>query len=202
MTAKAFSTPAALREVREQVEREHPELRHDLSALRCTSIAWALRQAGEDAVLAITAFEIFFAERQRVQLYDDALPALEFLAARWPVVAITNGNADVHRMGLGHFFHDYFNVQRCGVAKPDRRIFDAAVQALGVPAHTVLHIGDDWRLDAQAAQDAGLQAVWLNRAGTPWPGEAQSAPAQVQSLQTLCAWLSAGIMPASMQPRG
>ena len=70
--------PAALRQ---QVERDRPDFQHDLSAMRRESIRLALAQAGEDTGLADEAFEVFFAERQRVELYPDALPALERLAA-------------------------------------------------------------------------------------------------------------------------
>jgi FMN phosphatase YigB (HAD superfamily) len=37
-------------------------------------------------------------------LFDDALPALEFLASRYPLVSLSNGNADVNARGIGHFF--------------------------------------------------------------------------------------------------
>ncbi|WP_284213201.1 HAD family hydrolase [Comamonas jiangduensis] len=190
-TAQVFSSPEALRAIRLQVERERPDLRHDMSGLRKASIAQALRQAGDDENLAIPAFEIFFAERQRVQLFDDALQALEFLAARWPVVAVTNGNADLGQIGLDHFFQDSFNVQRTGFAKPDVRIFDCAAQALQMPLSAILHVGDDAKLDAVAARDAGMHAVWLNRAGLDWAVEDQHPPTTVVSLLELCDLLAA-----------
>lgn len=185
-TAQVFASPEALRAIRVQVESERPDLRHDLSALRQASIRQALRQAGNDENLAIPAFEIFFAERQRVQFYDDAVSALEFLAARWPIVAVTNGNADVQQMGIGQFFKDSFNVQRTGFAKPDARIFHCAAQALGLPMHSILHVGDDAKLDAVAARDAGMHAVWLNRGGLDWAVEDQHPPTTVASLHALC----------------
>lgn len=190
-TAQLFASPETLRAIRVQVERERPDLRHDLSGLRLASIRQALRQAGDDEALAPTAFAVFFAERQRVQLYDDALDALAFLAARWPVVAVTNGNANVQQMGLGHFFQDSFNVGRTGFAKPDARIFHCAAQALEVPLSAILHIGDDAQLDAAAARDAGMHAVWLNRAGLDWPLEDQHPPTTVTSLRDLCDLLAA-----------
>ena len=185
-TAQLFASPDALRAIRLQVEHERPDLRNDLSALRQASIRQALRQAGDDENLAIPAFEIFFAERQRVQFYDDALSGLEFLAARWPIVAVTNGNADVNQMGIGHFFKDSFNVQRTGFAKPDARIFQCAAKALEVPLHHILHVGDDAKLDAAAARDAGMHAVWLNRTGLDWAVEDQPPPTTVTSLHALC----------------
>jgi FMN hydrolase / 5-amino-6-(5-phospho-D-ribitylamino)uracil phosphatase len=185
-TALLFASPEALRAIRVKVEHERPDLRHDLSALRQASIRQALRQAGDDENLAIPAFEIFFAERQRVQLYDDAWGALEFLAARWPIVAVTNGNANVQQIGIGHFFADSFNVQRTGFAKPDARIFQRAAHALELPLSSILHVGDDAKLDAVAARDAGMHAVWLNRSGLDWPVEDQPPPMTVTSLHALC----------------
>lgn len=190
-TAQLFDTPKALRAIRERVEQERPDLRHDLSAMRRESIRLALRQAGDDEDLATPAFDLFFAERQRVQLFDDALPALQFLAQRWPVVAVTNGNADIHHIGIGRFFRDSFNVMRTGFAKPDARIFHLAAAAVDVPPSAVLHVGDDAKLDAVAARDAGMHAVWLNRSGLDWPVEKEHPPTTVASLQALCDMLAA-----------
>ena len=191
LTAHMFSSTPMLRALRVQVEQERPDLRHNLMQLRIESIRRALRHAGEDEALAMPAFEVFFAERQRVQLYDDALPALEFLAARWPVVAVTNGNSDLQRIGIAHFFQDCWNVERAGVAKPDAGIFHQAAAALNVPPHQVLHVGDDAKLDAVAAIDAGMHAVWLNRRALDWPQQGACAPITVASLHELCDMLAA-----------
>jgi hypothetical protein len=96
-TAARYSSTEALRGVRVQLEAARPDLHHDLSALRRESIRLALQLAGEDGDLAEPAFEVFFAARQRVDFYADAMPALEFLAARFPLVAVSNGNDfDMH----------------------------------------------------------------------------------------------------------
>jgi putative hydrolase of the HAD superfamily len=173
MAAALFSSPAALREIREYMATSRPDLKHDMSALRRESIRLALYRAGEDPLLAEDAFEVFFAERQRVTLFDDALPALEFLAARYPLVALSNGNADVHRVGLGQYFRASISAREFGVGKPDPRIFHAAAGAVDVQPSQVLHIGDDPTLDALGALNVGMQAVWLNRADNLWPHEQQ-----------------------------
>jgi FMN phosphatase YigB (HAD superfamily) len=67
-----------------------------------------------DPALAEPAFEVFFAERNRVTLFDDALPALEFLAARYPLVSLSNGNADVNRVGLGAYFQAAITAREFG----------------------------------------------------------------------------------------
>ena len=171
LTAALFSDPAALREIRGEMTTSRPDLKHDMSALRRESLRLALHRAGEDPALAAPAFEAFFDERQRVTLFDDALPALEFLAARYPVVALSNGNADLQRIGLAHFFRASVCAREFGVGKPDPRIFHAAAGAVDTLTQNVLHIGDDATLDALGAINAGMQAAWLNRTEAAWPHE-------------------------------
>ena len=114
--------------LREQALAAHPALTHQLSAVRREMIRLALARGGEDTALAGPAFEVFFEVRQQVVLFDDALPTLEALAARYPLVAVSNGNADLGRMGLGRFFRASLSAERLGVGKPDARIFQAGAE--------------------------------------------------------------------------
>ena len=184
-TRTLHASTSALRALRDRVQQLRPELSCDLGALRRESIRMALQQAGDPPQLAEPAFEVFLAERQRVDLFDDALPALQYLSRRWPVVALSNGNADVQQMGLGHYFHATVSAREAGVPKPDARIFHQAAMAAGVGPDQVLHIGDDAHLDTQGAMQAGLQAVWLNRAGSDWPLGSAQPHATVASLHAL-----------------
>jgi putative hydrolase of the HAD superfamily len=185
MTAALFANPAALRDIRNQVADQRPELAHDLSALRRESIRMALYRAGEDPRLADPAFEAFFAARQQVTLYEDAGPALEFLAARFPLVSLSNGNADLRRVGIDRHFRAAISARAFGVGKPDPRIFVAAAGAAEVQPEEVLHVGDDATLDVLGALNAGMQAVWVNRAEHLWP-HAQRAHLEIASLAELC----------------
>ena len=190
-TAALHAHPAAVQALRAQVEHERPDLRHDLGGLRRETLRRAFLAAGDDPALAEPAFEVFYLARQRVQLYDDAHVALEFLSARFAVVAVSNGNADVHRTGVGRHFRAAIAAGAVGVAKPDARIFHAAAQVLDVPPAAVLHVGDDATLDALGAVRAGMQAVWLNRSGAPWPHGPEHAPhASVPDLTALCRLLA------------
>ncbi|MGI4776859.1 MAG: HAD family hydrolase [Janthinobacterium lividum] len=189
-TADLLATPGILRELREATARERSDLAHDLSGLRRESIRTALRRSGEDPALAEAAFEVFFMARQQVVLYDDALPALRLLSARYPLVAISNGNADLRRTGVDRWFRTGFSAYAFGVAKPDRAIFEAAAASVGVAPDAMLHVGDDATLDVVGARYAGMQAIWLARdnadAELPdWPvgGHPQ---ATVATLTALC----------------
>jgi putative hydrolase of the HAD superfamily len=177
---RAAHDKAAWATLRRTVLADRPEWAHDLSALRRETIRRALLAAGDDPALADPAFAVFFDARQQVDLFEDVLPALERLAARWPVVALTNGNADVHRVpGLGRHFHGALSARELGLAKPAAAVFAAACRRAGAtPAHT-LHIGDDPALDVDGALAAGLQAAWVRRPTLPDIGAPTRAPGHV-----------------------
>jgi len=189
-TAELLLTPGALREIRVAVEAAHPGLAHDLSALRRESIRVALQRGGDDPQLAEPAFQAFFAERQRVTLYEDVLPSLQWLSERFALVALSNGNADIHLAGVGAWFQGAISAREFGQGKPHAPIFLAAADLLGLPADAVLHVGDDAALDVVGALDAGMQAAWVVRDGRDW-----SHPMRphliVPDLAALCAALGA-----------
>jgi HAD superfamily hydrolase (TIGR01549 family) len=149
--------------LRAQVAAEHPEWAHDLTAIRLETIRRALRAHGDDPALAERAFEAFFEARHRVTLYEDVRPALARLATRYRLIAVSNGNADIARVGLGEFFAGSVSARAHGMAKPAASIFHAACAAASAAPHEVLHLGDDPALDIDGALAAGLQAGWICR---------------------------------------
>ena len=190
-TAPLVAIPGYQRKIREEMAGLRPDLANDLSALRREAIRVLLERAGENPDLAEPAFEVFFEARQKVVFFEDALHCLQFLKAKYPLVALSNGNADVHKVGIGAYFVAAFNPLNLGVSKPDPHMFHAGAKAMGVLPEQVLHIGDDAHLDVLAAQSAGLQAVWLNREQKTWAHETHTAPYSVNSLKALCeAWPS------------
>jgi len=165
--------PGAMLALRAQVADEHPHWAHDLSAIRLETIRRALRRHGDDPTLAEAAFEAFFETRHQVTLYEDVLPALERLARRYRLIAVSNGNAEVTRVGLGRFFADSVSARLHGAAKPAVSIFHAACAVAGARPAQVLHLGDDPALDVDGALAAGLHAGWICR---PDGAHAQAAP--------------------------
>jgi putative hydrolase of the HAD superfamily len=188
-TATLFADPDLRLGLREVALERLPHLAHDLSAIRQEMIRLGLERSGADPSLACDAFAVFFAARMEVDLFDDALPALAWLSQRYPVVALTNGNADVHRVGIGHFFTASLSAREVGVGKPDAQIFLAAAQRLGLSPEQILHVGDDAVLDVVGAQGVGMQTVWINRDEAPW-GQHPPPDATVSSMSVLCDLLS------------
>ena len=159
----ASLTPEIRLAIRQQLLAAHPLRAHDMSFLRRESLRRALEASGEDEALAEPAFQVFLAARQEVALYEDVEPVLARWSRRYRLVAVTNGNADVDRIGIGHFFSACIAAHETGFAKPDPRMFLEACRSVGVEPKSVLHVGDDLELDVRAARAAGLRAAWIRR---------------------------------------
>ncbi|GAA0890063.1 HAD family hydrolase [Rhodanobacter soli] len=183
---------AAMRALRMQVATERLDLAHDFTSQRQLTLRQAFAACGVDDAPIETLWEIYFAARNSVELYPDSLPALQRITARWPLASLTNGNADLQRIGIhAHFVH-HICARDSGVAKPDPRIFLAAADRLGVAPEQILHVGDDPAMDMAGARDAGLHTAWINREGLPWPVELGQPPElDLRDMTALADWLEA-----------
>jgi FMN hydrolase / 5-amino-6-(5-phospho-D-ribitylamino)uracil phosphatase len=180
----------AMRELRMKVAIERPDLAHDFSTQRQLTLEHAFASCGIATAPVDALWEIYFAARNSVELYPDSLPALQRLTARWPLASLTNGNADLERVGIHRHFHHHISARNTGAAKPDPRIFLAAAECLGVAPENILHIGDDVELDVVGARDAGMRTAWINRHGATWPADLGNAPdLDVPDMTALVEWL-------------
>ena len=65
-------------------------------------------------------------------------------------------------MGIGRYFDVRVFSDEVGVRKPNPRIFQVALDALGVRPEETVHIGDDVVADVDGAKRLGMRAVWFN----------------------------------------
>src|SRR5690606_35050803 len=122
--------------IRAALVEAEPALRHRISELRRRGLLRALRNAGQEdeeaGELAEQAFQVFLAARHRVSLFPDVQPTLEVLANRYRLAVLTNGNADVRRLGLADYFQFALCAEELGVGKPDPLPFREALRRAGV----------------------------------------------------------------------
>jgi putative hydrolase of the HAD superfamily len=165
-----YSRDAILQQ-RLAVGAEFPEQNHDYTFMRRTVLGRLGHAANYGDALVDDAMAVFDAMRNDVAVFPEVRPALMALRENYVLVAVTNGNADLKRIGIDDLFHEIVSARTAGAAKPARRIFDAAVQAGGADIQQTVHVGDHPEIDVQGALSAGLHAIWVNRSGQPWPGE-------------------------------
>ena len=181
----------ARRALRDEVDAEHPQYSHDFTRQRLITLERMLRDSGEDTALVGAAFEAYFAARCEVEHYDDSVEALQRLATRVPLAALSNGNACLKRIGLMHLFGFQLGAREHGAAKPASSIFHAACRQLGMPPAQVLHVGDDVELDVVGAARAGLRTCWINRDMRDWPRDDLRPDLEFPTLAALADWLDA-----------
>lgn len=175
----------AMRAVRRELARSRPELAADVTALRRVSLERHAVEAGYDPALGQAGVEVFLSERHQVTPFADARPALERLASEFPLVALTNGNADVGKSGLGDLFTHSLTAADVGAAKPDPALFREACRVLGVQPWDVVHVGDDPLRDIHAAHGFGMRTVWVDREGAEWPEGMRRPHSRITSLAEL-----------------
>lgn len=90
---------------------------------------------------------------------------------------VTNGfdrvqSRRVAESGLADYLEGVFVSEKLDSEKPNRKIFDAALRALGVENREhVLMVGDSLSSDIQGGAGAGLDTCWFNPAHAENPGK-------------------------------
>lgn len=117
---------------------------------------------------------------------EAARPILEALAARLPLVLVSNfyGNVEavLKDFNLDTYFQKIVESAVVGIRKPDPRIFTLGCEALGLPPENVLVIGDSYRKDIVPAESIGCQVLWLKGKGWTEAEDAQMHPNIIHSL--------------------
>ncbi len=172
-----YNDPQYWWQQRKLLAAQNAEIRHDVSRWRLLAVEQGLVaqglsscEAGEIAELALGAF---LQERTNISVSAEVKQLLAQLASRFPLVAITNGNADIQRMGIAPYFQFALRAGPDGRMKPFPDLFRRAAERLSVRTTQILHIGDHVRSDVLGALNAGCQAAWLNPASSPQPERAK-----------------------------
>jgi FMN phosphatase YigB (HAD superfamily) len=115
----AMFEPADIRKVRSRIVQRHHDRKHDLTFLRRTVLAEIAGAAGYAEFLVDEAFAVFDEVRNDVAMYPEVRPALTALREHYTLIAVTNGNADLDRIGISDLFDDHVNAAMARV-RPKR----------------------------------------------------------------------------------
>lgn len=172
-----------MRNARLEVIQLDAQVAHDVTEVRRRSLHRIIVVEGgyPDGYVDL-AMEEFLTHRNKVELFPDVLPFLHRARAQYPLLSVTNGNADLHRIGLGELFDCQVSARDVGAAKPDARMFLAACEHLDLRPAQVLHIGDHPVHDILGAARVGMKTVWINRSEARWE-DGPGADYEVTSLE-------------------
>ena len=162
----------------------------DMLRLKCDlQIQW-LQQEGHLPVSIQPAMQLAdWCYAYARQAIDRARPILRQLAARYPLVLVSNfyGNIEsvLHDFELDGLFGSIVESAVVGVRKPNPAIFQMGVDRLGMQPEEVVVIGDSYDKDIVPATQIGCQTIWLKSIGwAPSRGD-ETADAVLADFQEL-----------------
>ena len=174
-----------LRDKRRDFLKAHPELAHDMSALRIRSLEQLASEFELSDDWIQPAFDVFYEARQQVTLYDDVKPVLDLLDQQYTMVSLTNGNANPVMTGIAHWFDFSLNAAGVGKLKSEPDIYRQVHERAGIRPEQMVHIGDDPVNDIAGARSAGSPAIWMNRENRAWQQEDFRPDAEIKTLHDL-----------------
>jgi HAD superfamily hydrolase (TIGR01549 family) len=158
-------------------------------------IYWHYCRQCDSSVLEKWEDDYWQTVKDNTTLFPEAISVLRDLAGRYKLGAITNTQAQAgsqkHRLlEMPHLTECFMTVIVAGEGglppKPDKGVFLACLEALGVDGSQAVYVGDDWRTDICGAADAGIQPIWIKHRllSRSWPDVQTSVPV-IDSLESL-----------------
>jgi putative hydrolase of the HAD superfamily len=187
--AKDFFNHKILQQLKIKTAEQNPELRHKLSQLRLEFLKQVFIICGEPQkqaeLFAQRTFEEFLHMRNQVELFPGAVELLENLQDEYQVIALSNGNSDLSRIGLDHLFNAHFHAENVAKPKPHSDMFLAALEHAKVDASECIHVGDHPEQDISAASKLGLTTIWANVLEQDWPEQLEKADHDISQLDQI-----------------
>ena len=146
------------------------DIAHNVTELRYYSLMEIAKEFGYSQQFADEGLALFRHYRNQVEPYDHSESILALMKERFRLGAITNGNAQLEHIPIGHYFDFVVTPAEAGVSKPAPEIFQFASKLANVELSKIVHIGDSAQTDVLGAMRAGCKAVWFNSKRQPWPG--------------------------------
>ena len=140
-----------------------------------------------DSVVRLALDAMYSITQQNWYLETDTISTLTTLQERGYRLGIISNTSDdknvqqlLDRWELRPFFETIITSAICGIRKPDRRIFQLALEHFGVPAGQVAMVGDSLEADILGANQLGIYSIWITRrVDIPEEGELAIQPQAV-----------------------
>ena len=158
--------------IRSELVKKDPSLEYDLGMLRKKTIAHHTKKFFKETKdlneFIEDAYFFFLEERHKVTFYDDVIAVLEELSTEYKLGVLTNGNADVNKLGIGHLFDFSISSMDVKSNKPGRAHFVKAHELSQVDFKNTLHVGDHPVNDIVGARELGINTMWFNLNNLNW----------------------------------
>ena len=104
----------------------------------------------------------------KTNLIEGAIEVLDYLKPNYTLHIITNGfieaqEVKMKKSGLTNYFDQIIVSDAFGFKKPDKRIFNHAMQLAGAVAENCIMIGDDYGPDVMGANAVGMDQIYFTK---------------------------------------
>jgi len=155
----------------------HRTGRLGLAAARREVAHLALKDVGlDDAALAQQIGDTYHSLRDAgLQPFAEAIDTVAWLRdSGCRLALLTNGSADmqrnkINRFGLADLFDLILIEGELGFGKPDPRVYERALDSLGVGPTDSWMVGDNLEWDVAQPQRHGIYAIWVDARGRGLP---------------------------------
>jgi len=123
----------------------------------------------------------------KTNLFPYAHETLQYLQSRYTLHLISNGFSEsqgikISGTNIGGYFQHVIISDLVGANKPDKAIFEYAINLAGTTKEESLMIGDSLEADVRGALDFGMDAIYFNPTGLDKP---EDVPMQIAHLKEL-----------------
>lgn len=161
-----YYTNDYLIEMRQRIANENPSKRFDLSFMRLAILSEVMGLSGMDVKqakrTAQNAFAVFFEARNEVSFFPGAIEMLSKIKGHYLIYALTNGNADIEKAGLGAYMDGAISAADVSASKPSPEMFNLVLKKTKLKPDNAVHIGDNLVDDIEGASNAGFYSIWVN----------------------------------------
>jgi putative hydrolase of the HAD superfamily len=161
----------------------------DKETLRQTRFRKTFTDLGLHPDMIPVTFEDAYVELcpTKTNLFPHAHETLTYLQQKYSLHLITNGFKEATRRkvsgtGLEKYFSNIIISELVGVNKPDKAIFEHALNLAGAEKEESIMIGDSLEADVYGALNFGIDAIYFNPHKVPKPND---VPVQIHSLDEL-----------------
>ena len=174
------------------VAKQKPEVRHDVSEWRLEVIKAGLADFGvTEEKLIQQVYDSFFQARSDFTMPQQTFDVLTQLKKKYQLIAVTNGNVDIDRVGLSGYFEGYYRAGANGCRmKPYPDMLTMAMKDLTLKPEQIIHIGDSVGSDIKAAHNAGVSSLWFNPDNKSYPSGYALPTAEYSELHDLLEFIS------------
>jgi len=123
----------------------------------------------------------------KTNLFPNAHETLAYLSAKYPLYLISNGfkesqDIKIGNTGIGKYFQGVVISEIVGFNKPDKAIFQHALDLAGATKQNSIMIGDSLEADVYGALNFGMDAIYFNPFNVEKPAD---VPLQITDLKEL-----------------